>query len=275
MANQAPVMRVRSTPTQAIRILLLFVIVTLTQMACGGIPAAPSCGSAVSCTRVLFVGNSYTYVNDLPATFALLSGSGGHPVATGTDAQGGAMLTDHAASASTTSTLKSAKWNVVVLQEQSQGPSIESFRQRRMYPAARRLVTQIRGVGAQPMFFLAWARRDGSPENGIPDYATMQARVDQGYLAIAHEQGAPVAPVGYAWQTLLAQTKPSDLWQTDGVHPTSRGTYLAACVFYAAIFRESPKGLTYHGDLSDADAATVQRIASDTVLGDPEKWGLR
>lgn len=268
-------MRVRSTPTQAIRIALLFGIVALTQMACGGSPAAPSCGSAVNCTRVLFIGNSYTYVNDLPGTFALLSSSGGHPVETGTDAQGGAMLTDHAAAASTTRTLNSAKWNIVVLQEQSQGPSIEYFRQTQMYPAARQLVAQIRGVGAQPMFFLAWARRDGLPENGIPNYATMQTAVDQGYLTIANEQGAPVAPVGYAWQTLLAQTTPSDLWQSDGIHPTSRGTYLAACVFYAAIFRASPKGLTYHSDLSDADAATVQGIASDTVLGDPPKWGLR
>lgn len=268
-------MRVRSTPTQAIRIILLVGIIALTQMACGGSPAATSCGSATNCTRVLFIGNSYTSVNDLPGTFSLLSSSGGHPVETGTDAHGGAMLTDHVAAPSTTTTLNSAKWNIVVLQEQSQGPSIEDFRQTQMYPAARQLVTQIRGVGAQPMFFLAWARRDGLPENGIPNYATMQTAVDQGYLTIAKEQGAPVAPVGYAWQTLLAQTTPSDLWQSDGIHPTSKGTYLAACVFYAAIFRASPKGLTYHSDLSDADAATVQKIASDTVLGDPPRWGLR
>jgi hypothetical protein len=195
-------MRVRSTRTQAIRIIFLLGIVTLTQTACGGSPAAPRCGSAANCTRVLFIGDSYTYVNDLPATFAFLSSSGGHPVETGTDAQGGATLTDHAAAASTTA-------------------------------------------------------------------------VDQGYLTIADEQGAPVAPVGYAWQTMLAQTAPSDLWQSDGIHPTSKGTYLAACVFYATIFRASPKGLTYHSDLSDADAATVQGIASDIVLGDPPKWGLR
>src|SRR5207249_9124482 len=51
--------------------------------------------------------------------------------------------------------------------------------------------------------------------------------------------------------------------------PSEAGTYLAACVFYATIFRESPKGLGYHGSVSAEVAAKIQSVAAETVLADP------
>ena len=43
--------------------------------------ANPGCAPPPTpCTRVFFLGNSYTSVNDLPATFASLAWSGGHRV---------------------------------------------------------------------------------------------------------------------------------------------------------------------------------------------------
>src|SRR2546430_3222336 len=83
----------------------------------------------------------------------------------------------------------------------------------------------------------------------------MQSAIDDGYLAIAAEEQAAVAPVGVAWSSLLSQPHPA-LWQDDGSHPMSAGTYLAACVFYATIYHQSPRGLAYHADLSAVDAAT-------------------
>jgi hypothetical protein len=242
-----------------------------------GLSAQTGCGNPIDsspCTRVLFIGNSYTSVNDLPTTFAKLARSGGHRVETGMAADGGATLADHAGSSATATALTSAKWTIVVLQEQSQIPAVDQLRQTEMYPAARKLVSMVRNLGAQPMFFITWAHRDGWPQDGLPDYNAMQAAIDDGYLAIAGEQLAAVAPVGYAWQTLLGQEASPGLWQDDGSHPTEKGTYLAACVFYATIFRESPKGRTYHGALSDAEASTLQQVAAVTVLSDPAKWGL-
>jgi hypothetical protein len=48
---------------------------------------------------------------------------------------------------------------------------------------------------------------------------------------------------------------------------------LAACVFYAAIFRQSPVGLSYREGLSDAEATTLQQVAAHTALEDPSKGG--
>jgi hypothetical protein len=137
-----------------------------------------------------------------------------------------------------------------------------------MYPAARELVHKTRELGAKPIFFVTWARRDGWPENRMT-YQNMQAEIDTGYGGIALELNAPVAPVGSAW-FYAAQGHPElGLWQEDGNHPTQEGTYLAACVFYAVLFHESPDRLSYHADLPKETAQTLQTLASKTVLNTP------
>jgi len=225
------------------------------------------------CTRVFFIGNSYTSVNDLPTVFADLAWSGGHRVHTGVQAPGGWKLADHDTS-DTGSTLSASRWNFVVLQEQSEIPSDKNLRETYMYPAAQDLVLMARNAGAEPMFFLTWAHRNGWPAYNLPDYSSMQSAIDDGYLTIAGQQHAAVAPVGYAWMSLVDRESDPGLWQDDGSHPTEKGTYLAACVFYASIFLTSPTGLNYHAGLSNADALDAQQAAATTVLGDPSKWGL-
>jgi hypothetical protein len=81
--------------------------------------------------------------------------------------------------------------------------------------------------------------------------------------------------VGDAWQTVVGQQPNAALWQGDGVHPTTEGTYLAACVFYASIFGRSPVGLGYDDGLPAPEAAMLQRVAAAVALGGHSKWGLR
>lgn len=248
----------------ALAILLAFVaLLAGTGRLAALLPCDP--GGTAPCQRVLFVGNSYTSVNDLPAVFRELARSGGHRVETGTVAPGGATLAQHAASADTLATIAGSRWQYVVLQEQSQIPSVEGARQQGMYPAARALVAAARAAGAEPVFFETWAYRGGWPENGL-DYRAMQVQIDAGYGAIAAELGVLVAPVGGAWLNLRQADPALDLWQDDGSHPDTAGTYLAACVFYATIFGLSPEGAGYVDGLPPGVARTLQHMAA-TVVG--------
>jgi hypothetical protein len=213
------------------------------------------------CVRVLFIGNSYTYVNDLPGTFARLARSGGHPVRTGMLAEGGWTLADHVQSSQTLETLQAQRWNYVILQEQSEIPAFEQSRTLSMYPAARQLAGEIRAVQAEPVFLQTWAHRDGMPEQGIPDYESMQGFIDAGYRQIARELNVPVIPAGDAWRLALGQKLPVDLWQADGSHPTPAGTYLTACVLYATLYNKSPVGIGYTGGLSRDTALSLQKVA--------------
>ena len=117
------------------------------------------------------------------------------------------------------------------------------------------------------MFYLTAAHREGWPEAGIIGYRNMQAAVDAGYLGIARELHVAISPVGDAWSAVLDRKSHPELWEADGSHPTIDGTYLAACVFYAAVFHESPKGVRYYDGLSRGDAAMLQVVASEVVLG--------
>ena len=226
------------------------------------------CTSNGDATRILFIGNSYTYVNDLPKVFANLSKSGGRRVEVGREAEGGWTLSDHAGSAKTLEAIESSEWDYVVLQEQSQIPASRVFRESGMYPATRALVAKIREVGAMPVLYLTPAHLDGWPDEGM-DYATMQANINSSYWSLARELNVLVAPVGIAWQNAHGQNPELALWQADYSHPDKQGTYLSACVFYATIFHESPVGLSYRGGLSKEIAEALQTIASQTVLNTP------
>jgi hypothetical protein len=228
-----------------------------------------------NCVTVLFIGNSYTYTNDLPGMFAGLARAGKHRVLTQMEAPGGWGLADHVKSSQTLKTLNSPKWDYVVLQEQSVVPAFAQLRSADMYPAARLLVAQIRQVKAAPIFFLTWAHRGGVPEYDLVGYGPMQDQIDTGYQKIAQELNVPIAPAGYAWWIAMNQNPQLDLWQADGSHPNPEGTYLAACVFYAVIFRESPEGLSYIAGIPRDSAKVLQKTAADVVLKNPKLWNLR
>jgi hypothetical protein len=262
-----------------VRALPLVAAIAAASLALAGCTAAaPTCRpSDGSCVRVLFVGNSYTYVNDLPGTFGGLAQSGGHAVETDSLATGGATLADHVADVATVPKLDSQKWSFVVLQEQSEIPSIEASREYTMYPPARTLVDMILQRSETPILFMTWAHRDGLPAAGLPGYESMQQQLDGAYISIAHELKVPVAPVGYTWYMVRHDHPEIELWSDDGSHPSKTGTYLAACVFFASIFRQSPEGLSFHGDVSDEQARALQAEVKTHVLDiDMQlQWGLR
>ncbi|MBI3168031.1 MAG: hypothetical protein HYZ22_06105 [Chloroflexi bacterium] len=243
---------------------LFFLAVVLSLSGCAPIRCDDASGD--ECLRVLFVGNSYTYVNNLPNTFSELARSGGHQVEVGMIAEGGLTFADHAKSSQLSSALTSSQWDYVILQEQSQIPSVEYSRTHFMYPSARALVKQIRAHNATPIFFETWAHRNGYPENGMPDYESMQYETSQGYLRIARELNVPLARVGFAWFRALKMYPDLELWQEDGNHPSEQGTYLAACIFYVTLFHESPVGLEYRGNLSEEVAGQLQEAANSVLV---------
>ena len=206
--------------------------------------------------------------------FADLARSGGHEVEVDMSAQGGWTCSDHATSAMTLDKIEQQDWDFVVLQEQSDIPAITEQRNEHMYPAVRLLDRKIGESGANTVLFMTWGRRNGLAGVEHEEYADLQAQLQSGYMEIARELDAMVAPVGIAWQGGIAQDPQLDLWQMDGLHPTREGTYLSACVFYGVIFRSSPEGLAYPSGLSEEMVRFLQATAAETVFENPESWNI-
>lgn len=192
--------------------------------------------------RVLFIGNSYTYFNNLPEIFAALARSGGRGnVETAMVAPGGWRLKDHWEKGDARLLLRNEKWDFVVLQDQSllgkyyylEGqPRVstdENFRS-----VAYDWAKLIQQMGAIPVFYLTWARK-ATPED--------QAALNYAYINAARMTNAKVAPVGIAWILALGQRPEIELYSDDGSHPSPAGSYLAACTIYATVFGQNPKGL--------------------------------
>jgi len=222
--------------------------------------------------KILFIGNSFTSVNNLPFQLTKLAKSGGIQVEAVMCATGGYRLSQHITSQDTLEKIKSRKWDYIVIQEQSQVPAIESEKNNGMYPAVREFYRIITDSGAVPILYMTWGRKNGCPEIGYSDYESMQEHLTDGYMGIANELGIEVAPVGEAWKTAHARRTELELWGPDAIHPSLAGTYLAACVFYTVIFKKSPESLMYNAGLGWGDAAFLQSVAADTVLKDMKKW---
>ena len=254
---------------------LLVCVLALVLNSCtvGNLFAKP-CAEDPACVRILFIGNSYTFTNDLPGTLVKLAEAGGKRVETGLAAPGGWALSDHLKSADSLAQISASKWTYVVLQEQSMIPANESMRDTQMYPAARELAGKIKATGAKAILFITWGHREGWPENKMPTYESMQAAINSSYFILGKQLQASMAPVGYAWQTLHQQKPQLALWQEDGSHPNETGTYLAACVFYTVLFHKSSEGLSYRGSLTSEDAQLLQKVAADTVFNSEKAWNL-
>ena len=205
--------------------------------------------------RVLFIGNSYTSVNDLPKMIDELSKAGKQrPLEIGRELRGGSTLEMHWKDGKAAQKIAEKKWDLVVLQEHSLRPIND---RKLMFEYASKLDEEIKKQGSKTLLYLTWARQDK------PD---TQAPLSKAYLELAKDLKGSVAPVGVAWEVAMKNNDKLVLHQADKSHPNKTGTYLAACVFYGTIHGKSPEGLPGKiGDLTDEEAKKLQAIAWKAV----------
>jgi hypothetical protein len=201
-------------------------------------PVSPTDAGPSSMTRVLFIGNSYTFQNSLPPMLeafaqALAPAS---PLDTESTLSGGATLRWHQMQGPASQLIREGHWSYVVLQEQSllggmrlDGTIYMAEPEMMFFPAARQLSAQISAVGAKPLFYMTWSRKAE---------LAAQSHLTQAYARIASELGARLAPVGVAWERVRRERPELELYDADGSHPGPAGTYLSACVLFASIFRK-------------------------------------
>lgn len=185
---------------------------------------------------VLFVGNSYSF--GVPKAFSKAADARGKKVRTGHATYGGWTLARHAENQATLNKIRSGRWDIVVIQEQSRIPAMSARKRATiMFPPLRLLVTAARDHGAVPVLYQTWGRRDGDPDLRNDDFRSMNRRVREGYQAAARDTGGVViVPVGDAWDAALAAEGGSSLFMDDGSHPSRRGDEVTAATFTEAFF---------------------------------------
>lgn len=203
--------------------------------------------------KVLFVGNSYTYYND-GVDFHLEKMLKADVSADSVNysiqkiAVGSYTLQAHYADPLTITKIKSEKWNIVVLQEQSTRPinNPDLFLE-----YAGKLDAENKKINAKTALYMTWADKDAPSD---------MALIAASYTNVGTQLNAPVSPVGKEWEYIQKTYPQISLYNSDNKHPTLSGTYTAACVFYYSLFKKNPVNNTYipAGMLPD-NAVTIRK----------------
>ncbi|MCS5535837.1 MAG: hypothetical protein NZ802_08280, partial [Candidatus Poseidoniales archaeon] len=242
---------------------------------------------------VLILGNSYTSQNSLSSRVQALFDASETSASVSDLTGGGMKLYQHADNAESSgnqwnTALTTNQYEFVILQDQSQVPSFpttESMWQNSKNGAIR-LDSMIEAAGAETIFFMTWGYRDGDSNNAWlnPDYPTMQSNLESGYNMYAEnittaEREPYIAPVGLAYKVIYDGIiadggTPTDqgtlfynLYSSDGSHPSTYGTYLAACVMHSTITGVSSVGLPDPFGLDEGVRLQLQ-WAADSVIFD-------
>jgi len=233
--------------------------------------------------EVLFIGNSYTYVNNLPDLVKQIALSFGDSLIHDSSTPGGANFNTHTNNTQTLAKINQQQWDYVVLQAQSQEPSFSPGQvANNTYPYAEILVDFIHANSSctEPLFFMTWGRKYGDQQNcqfypPICTYLGMQQRLRDSYLEMTFNDSASCAPVGMAWKASIAIDSTINLYSSDNSHPSIYGSYLAACTFYASIFKKSALGSSFWPSAIDSSTAySLQQIGSSTVLDSLAIWNI-
>ena len=198
----------------------------------GNATSEPPPATPAATYRVLFIGNSLTYLNDLPGTVAGLAGSAQTAIAVGSVAKPNFALIDHAAGKSNAvQMIDEGDWDYVVLQ---QGPSALDLSRDTLLIATRQLDPHIRAAGARSALLMVWPE---SSRFGVFD------DVRDSYRIAAEDVDGLFLPAGEAWRTAWAADPQLQLYGPDGYHPSELGTYVAALVVYEEITGKDARAL--------------------------------
>jgi hypothetical protein len=220
---------------------------------CGSTPPDPDRGPDPD-LRILFIGNSLTYVNDLPGMVRQLGASNAaRPVTVASVAFGDYSLEDHWNRGDALTAIRQGGWDLVVLQ---QGPSALPESRVNLLEWTGRFAGEIRKVGARPAVYMVW-----------PGLGRQEAwdSVTDSYAAAAAAAHALLLPAGEALRWAYGADPGMPLFDADGFHPLPLGSFGVALVIYAVAADVSPSGLTASAGVTTYPPGQVNVLESSAV----------
>ena len=233
---------------------------------------------------VLFLGNSYSSYNNLPQLVQSLSSSAGKTLIIDSNMPGGMTISGHVNNATSIAKISQGNWDYVVIQEQSQIPSIDYYRYNEMYPAMTDLKSLIEQYNpcAKIITYMTWGRQYGGQQCGpgatycspvFVDFNHMQDSLTSAYLEISEQLNIQCAPVGLTWQNILNDTT-LILHSNDNSHPTIDGSYVAALTIYSSIWKQPSNGIAFNAGLTQSRALYYQQMSDNTIFNSQNDWNL-
>lgn len=208
--------------------------------------------------RVLFVGNSYIYYNNLIQMVSLISDSLDTKLICTKSTVGGSNLREHwngERGLQSKQLIERNRYDFVVIQDQSMRPleypdSLQLF--------GRKFCQLISSKGAKPVIYNTWSRK-ATPQT--------QTLINKCYGELAASCGSRLAAVGDYWQEAIKLNPEIELYAKDGSHPSHLGTFLTAMVFVKALTGKLPRQMATIYNYYDRDGETfrIMQVSQDEI----------
>lgn len=205
--------------------------------------------------KVLFIGNSHTHFNSGLATHVeAFASSFAIDAVSQMSAPGGFTLEDHLTYEPTMTMINSEEWDAIVLQENTLRAASEP---ELMLESVEEFQAVFQNSSAAIYLFQTWPYQSHPEMLSQLHHAYNDARIQSGFILVS---------VGNHWNTFSA-THTLNLYNDDGIHPNTMGTYLTAGLFFKKIFGvTSINESTYEGTLESEDAEVIKAFVSTTSL---------
>ena len=236
--------------------------------------------------RILFLGNSLMFYNDMPETFRKMANAAGKNVYIQTILDGGSTIAKYADPAhelgvSARKMISLGNWDYIVIQPSRRATPWENTVLEREIEAAKTIKGLADGIGAKIIIYSVWGNNNGKATaykavgaSGTESLSTkLISRPAHAKFMyefgnrVAEELGEGITTVyaGLSFENCIALNPDINLYHTDYTHPSPEGSYLAAASFYATIFGEKSLDVGYkHGISKYKELCTV---ADNTILG--------
>lgn len=233
---------------------------------------------AADTTRVLFIGNSFTYFNNMPQMVKAFADSAHIQVLTGMHAPGGISVGDtaqgtmaHMNNPALFALIRSKKWDFVVIQDNQGRFILDSA----VFPGKSKVVqghlnimdsVKANNSCAKIILFGGWAWKNGMPPYGNTGIESID-RILINYCVLNDTMKEVIAPIGEAWIKAVKYLPAVNLWDPDDAHPSYAGSYLTASVIFSTIFNLPAVSLNYDGTLGSPNASALRAFADSSVFG--------
>ncbi len=230
--------------------------------------------------KILFIGNSLTYFNDMPGMVEQLAVTARKAVVVDQAVVGGVALRNLVNNPDINARINANDWDFVALQSDdiTAFPDMYQIEINTLKAFESKILAN--NSSTKIIYLMVWGLRDGvtvlelNGEYVFYSYLDYMLKIYHGALYIADRLDLLIAPAGWAWRQTRNERPALELFSSDKAHPSYRGSYLTAAVYYSVIFKESCAGIMYNGTLSNDEAYTLRRIGSATVLDSLELWHL-
>lgn len=223
--------------------------------------------------KILFVGNSHTYYNDMPKMFKGLCDADKINCEVTSITSAGYKLSQFADKTNQYGSqvyqaLTTNTWDYVVLQENR---AVLVEKEEEAEAAVNTLYTLIHNAGAKMVIYATQPNNIGSTfkVNSLSLFLSdfqIEQILTRNNFKIADEYDGLVAASGTNFMRVMQDYPKITMYKTDNLHPSVTGSYLAACTIYNTIFDRSPYGNKYLPNSEYDKDNLISKVSMENAL---------